>query len=260
MGAARVNDNSHGAVTQIISHHAEVPVRLYLAKRPVERPSGLPQPALQHAKRKLRPPAACHSIIHSSPSAEKHSKCQIGERSGLDLGSLSLPQSAIAESVFFDLATVDVGDLFEFHLHFGGQALHITDISGASDEYMGWQFISTPPSLTGFLFNTTFQFEGVQGQLLTNDFNIGFGGPIGAFLPNWNLTDSEFSFTGISLLFDITFKESGRPAFTTQQMDFHAFFDPGDGQISAVPIPAAAWLFASALGVFGYLGKRKANA
>lgn len=29
---------------------------------------------------------------------------------------------------------------------------------------------------------------------------------------------------------------------------------------SVVPIPAAAWLFASALGVFGYLGKRKAAA
>jgi hypothetical protein len=29
---------------------------------------------------------------------------------------------------------------------------------------------------------------------------------------------------------------------------------------SPVPIPAGAWLFASALGIFGYLGKRKANA
>lgn len=33
-----------------------------------------------------------------------------------------------------------------------------------------------------------------------------------------------------------------------------------DIQNSVVPIPAAAWLFASALGVFGYLGKRKVNA
>ncbi len=31
-------------------------------------------------------------------------------------------------------------------------------------------------------------------------------------------------------------------------------------EVSAVPLPAAAWLFASALGVFGYLGKRKAAA
>ncbi|MGB5201057.1 MAG: VPLPA-CTERM sorting domain-containing protein [Sedimenticolaceae bacterium] len=31
-------------------------------------------------------------------------------------------------------------------------------------------------------------------------------------------------------------------------------------ETSPVPIPAAVWLFASALGVFGYLGKRKANA
>lgn len=29
---------------------------------------------------------------------------------------------------------------------------------------------------------------------------------------------------------------------------------------AVVPIPGAAWLFASALGVFGYLGKRRANA
>jgi hypothetical protein len=32
------------------------------------------------------------------------------------------------------------------------------------------------------------------------------------------------------------------------------------GQTSLVPIPAAAWLFASALGAFGYLGKRKTKA
>lgn len=32
------------------------------------------------------------------------------------------------------------------------------------------------------------------------------------------------------------------------------------GTISPVPIPAAAWLFASAICVFGYLGKRKAKA
>lgn len=30
--------------------------------------------------------------------------------------------------------------------------------------------------------------------------------------------------------------------------------------VSPVPLPAAAWLFASVLGVFGYLGKRKAKA
>lgn len=31
-------------------------------------------------------------------------------------------------------------------------------------------------------------------------------------------------------------------------------------EVSAVPIPATGWLFTSALGVFGYLGKRKAKA
>ncbi|UHD18577.1 VPLPA-CTERM sorting domain-containing protein [Thiocapsa bogorovii] len=30
--------------------------------------------------------------------------------------------------------------------------------------------------------------------------------------------------------------------------------------LSAVPLPAAAWLFASALGIFGYLGRRRAPA
>ena len=30
-------------------------------------------------------------------------------------------------------------------------------------------------------------------------------------------------------------------------------------EIAPVPLPAAGWLFASALGVFGYLGKRKAS-
>lgn len=45
------------------------------------------------------------------------------------------------------------------------------------------------------------------------------------------------------------------------------FYDPNDAalftlnfsaNLATVPLPAAAWLFASALGVFGYLGKRKA--
>lgn len=37
-------------------------------------------------------------------------------------------------------------------------------------------------------------------------------------------------------------------------------FDIDAVRVSPVPIPAAVWLFASALGVFGYLGKQKVNA
>ncbi|MCB1797291.1 MAG: hypothetical protein KDI67_00270 [Gammaproteobacteria bacterium] len=39
-----------------------------------------------------------------------------------------------------------------------------------------------------------------------------------------------------------------------------ACFGAGTFTFSPVPIPAAAWLFASALGIFGYLGKRKLDA
>lgn len=49
--AARLNDSSHDTLTEIISDNAEAPVRLYLAKRPVERPSELSQPTHRHPAR-----------------------------------------------------------------------------------------------------------------------------------------------------------------------------------------------------------------
>ena len=149
------------------------------------------------------------------------------------------------------------GDRFVFDLDFGGQRLSVTDYGGDSEEYLGWQFVSNPTGQSGFLWDTTFQFQGVEGDLLTNNFSIQFGGPIGAFLPNWNLTDTEFSFSGISLIFDVFYKEPGRPAFTTEQLDFNGLFNPDSGRFSVVPIPAAAWLFASALGLFGWIARNK---
>jgi hypothetical protein len=82
---AWVNYSPHGTFTELISDNAEAAVRQYRAKRPVERPSGLSQPALQHPNKETTTTSSLPFHHSLPPSAEKHSKCQIGERSGLNM-------------------------------------------------------------------------------------------------------------------------------------------------------------------------------
>ena len=175
----------------------------------------------------------------------------------LGMASFTPPTSEFSESVYFDTATIDVGDTFIFHLNFGGGALRVIDLFGDSEEYMGWQFSSLVPGGTGFLFDTTFHFEGVKGNLLTNDFTLGYGGPIGAFLPNWNLTDDMFSFTGITLEFDVWYKESGRAPYETEQMLFNGYFKPDSGLFIGVPEPNILALLSVGIAVIGFSRLRK---
>ena len=176
------------------------------------------------------------------------------ERSGtFDLSDFTPPVSEFYDSVHFEKATIDVGDTFIFHLDFGGGALHVIDMLGDSDEYLGWQTVALPSGEnTGYLWDTTFHFEGVKGNLLTNDFTLGFGGPIGAFLPNWNLTDNQFSFTGITLEFDVWYKEPGRGVYETEQMNFNGFFNPDSGMFVGVPEPSILALMS--VGLIGLIG------
>ncbi len=185
--------------------------------------------------------------------------------SSINLDSALLSNTVIFEAIYFNTVTLDVGDTFVFNIDFGGDALKVVDLTGSSNELMSWQSVALPSgSNTGFHWDTTFSFDGVSGDLLTNDFTLGFGGPIGAFLPNWNLTNTEFSFTDLSLVFDIDFKEPGRTSYVTEQIDFRASFNPsGGGRFQAVPpipIPAALPLFLSALGALGFVGWRRRRA
>ena len=139
----------------------------------------------------------------------------------VDLDSAIQADSSIITTVYFEKVILDVGDTFIFNMDFGGDALKVNDLIGTSDEYMGWQSVALPEaSNTGFGWDTNFLFGGVSGDLLTNDFTLGYGGPIGAFLPNWNLTNTEFSFTDISLVFEIDYKIPGRSSYATEQVRF----------------------------------------
>lgn len=57
--------------------------------------------------------------------------------------------------------------------------------------------------------------------MLQNSFVYSFGGPIGAFLPNVNLTDTSFAFSGFSLTFFYiqNFRDDGLP-FTSDVVSF----------------------------------------
>ena len=168
----------------------------------------------------------------------------------LDLSALTLPtpdlQTVIAVSPF----SVDVGDTFVFHLEFVGGRLAIRDSVAAANDYIGLQFISNPVAQTGFLYTGTWHFDDVVGDLLANDFSLVYGGPLGGFTANMNLTDTSFSISGITYTINITFKEPGRPAFTSDAVELRAF--TGGGPIDAissqtVPEPATALLAAIGL-------------
>jgi hypothetical protein len=58
---------------------------------------------------------------------------------------------------------------------------------------------------------------------------------------------------------DVDREQANDGPLCVNSFNIRIYYD-GIGSPSPVPIPPAAWLFASALGIFGYLGKRKANA
>lgn len=166
----------------------------------------------------------------------------------INLSLLNLPASELTVVAPLTPFTLDVGDKFVFHLNFGGSALKITDLVAAPYEYIGFNFPSNPVGQTGFAYNGKFHFEGVKGDLLLNDVSYGFGGPIGGFIPYGNLTDTEFSFTGITYTVDVWYKEPRRPAFTSNQVEFRVMnIGATSAVITSIPEPDSIALIGLAL-------------
>lgn len=173
----------------------------------------------------------------------------------IDLQALTLPGSDITVEAPLERFVLDVGDTLVFHLQFAGGQLQFDDTGLSSWEYIGLNFQDGGQS--GFLYNGTFHFEGVAGELLENDVTRLFGGPIGGSLSNLNLTDSAFSFSGLTYTVNVVSKEPGRPSFESDQFEFRAiagYGQPG-GTLSIagaeVPEPASivAWSLLAVAGL-----------
>lgn len=174
----------------------------------------------------------------------------IERTSELDLTTLTLPTSELVTNIAVDPFSVDVGDTLVFNLEFVGGRLSIKDSLTNSNDYIGLQFLSNPPGQTGFLFTGLWHFDDVIGELLANDIEYSYGGPIGGFTANTNLTDSNFSITGITFTVNVTAKEAGRPAFSSDEVQFVAYTGgtPEDAiSLQTVPEPSTISLLSLAL-------------
>lgn len=144
----------------------------------------------------------------------------------------------------------DVNPTYSFGAHSGDYAIvndvaafdgyTITEASGAEFSFDGlWAKKWGTPSNSGgddSLFGTI---KGYKDGSLVWTVNTSLNGSYEFYGPQSGLIDElVLDFGNYFLVDDIALNEP----------------------VLATPIPAAAWLFASALGVFGYLGKRKATA
>jgi len=109
-----------------------------------------------------------------------------------------------------------------------------------------------------------------------SDLDISFGTVPGQLelIQDFSLVDPDTELDGKALLY-MPFAMDLDPLNSPVALDGGAFFGTcdspncdtafgtdifGTASVTPVPLPAAAWLFISALGIFGFLGKRKAAA
>lgn len=159
--------------------------------------------------------------------------------------------SALSGSVALDERLVlDLGDTLVLNFTFAG-GLRYEDLGTPSDEYLGFSVVSDGSGeSTGYLFDTNFLFTVFSGDLTQNNITFGFGGPLGGFLPNFNLTDSALDVFSLTTTTTIDFKEPGRGTFNSQEVNFFAaIFPDGEGVVSVVPAPATLSLLG--LGLLG---------
>jgi hypothetical protein len=153
------------------------------------------------------------------------------------------------------------GDTYQLNVHFTGGAIQLGGGLATQDESIALYDSGNAagnPTRFNLDLNEALLFAGVQGSLLQNPVSAeisGLGGlPFAP--PPQNLTDSQFSFTGFQL--------------TINPVQYSLV--SGDGHLDAlviafssdtvqvVPVPAAAWLLLSGLGLLAALSRRSAPA
>jgi hypothetical protein len=122
-------------------------------------------------------------------------------------------------------------------------------------------------SLNGFIQNLNQGDATPPGTNLTyGPFLAGSGSPnyLDGLHDNWQSGDFAFSNLGSALdpllLYTTTFSTSniGLVPFTTFKDGLYARLDFGTNQLQIIPVPAAVWLFGSAMGLLGVIRRRVA--
>jgi hypothetical protein len=191
-------------------------------------------------------------LVSGSSNATLLSRSVVFDLEGLSFGTL--PTDAFTTSTeSFTPATITGGDQLELTIDFAnGDMLQATD-NGSFFEFFG--FILGPSGTPNGTFNATFDFLGVSGDLLTNNFTLSYTG-------NWvpftstavNLTDTSFAFSGVRLTVDaLSVNSPGSNTFSEVTLDAQGFnFDLSDAD-NNIPLPTPLSLFAFGLVLIGSL-------
>ena len=150
------------------------------------------------------------------------------------------------------IPTLSVGDIVDTTLNFiDEKSLTLSETSTGVHFLQIVYFPSNGATGTAFA-NTTFEFLGVNGDLIISDPIMGTTscGTCIASTLFADLTNSSFSFAGLNIVSEIT---AIPDPFGSDQMLFSfSGWNAGTVSISSVPIPASVWLFGS--GLLGLIG------
>ncbi|MEZ5541265.1 MAG: hypothetical protein R3F42_04400 [Pseudomonadota bacterium] len=138
----------------------------------------------------------------------------------------------------------DNGSIIEFAT-FGLNSASGTSKPVNSQYYMEFDILDTGGDLAATHFQGISSSASFVGSVLGSTLNLGQN----------TLTDSAFSFGGLSFLFTINAGSTGYPDTFTA---FDVLVIGGDVSFAVVPVPAAAWLFGS--GLLGLIGTARKKA
>lgn len=155
--------------------------------------------------------------------------------------------------------SLNTGDMIALNIDFAGtQKLQI----GAPGNTSFIPFLSARPDALAThdgtkIYDFTMEFTGVSGELKQNNLMVDISVLGGGLLSQaFDVTDSLFSFADLHFLLtatkDLTFTN------LNLEIDLRAEEISIVGDVSPVPLPAAAWLFGTALiGLVGFSKRRK---
>jgi len=159
---------------------------------------------------------------------------------------------------------VDIGDTVQVNINFTNGSVLFSD-NGSSIEDATFSLNSAAGTSKSVLslYYREFDFLDTSGDLAASHFqgDSSSGSSIGAVLGSTlnlgqdNLTNSAFSFGGLSFLFTINAGSTGYPNNFT---NFDVRVIGGDVSLTPVPVPAAVWLFGS--GLLGLVGMARRKA